>query len=122
LDTVGFGDSAPPPWPPSIERWAAVAHELLDALGLGIAGVVGHHTGGGVVIEMAACRGERLRQPTLVVRATADRFAAPRAEALRARPHDARIVDVEGGGVALPDQMPEAFAAVVEAFLADGGA
>ncbi|RPH39148.1 MAG: alpha/beta hydrolase, partial [Burkholderiales bacterium] len=68
----------------------------------------------------------RVRQPTLVVRATADRFAAPRAEALRAealraRLHDARIVDVEGGGVPLPDQMPEAFAAVVEAFLANDG-
>jgi len=28
---------------------------------------------------------------------------------------------VEGGGVPLPDQMPEAFAAVVEAFLANDG-
>jgi hypothetical protein len=30
--------------------------------------------------------------------------------------HDARIVDIPGGGVSLPVQMPEAFARVVEAF------
>ncbi|MCX7228190.1 MAG: hypothetical protein NTW15_04125 [Burkholderiales bacterium] len=37
--------------------------------------------------------------------------------ALGAHLHDARIVDIEGGGIPLPDQMPEAFARAVEAFL-----
>lgn len=207
MDTVGFGDSPPPPWPPTIERWAAVAHELLDAMGVDTVDVVGHHTGGVIAIEMAASRPERVRrlvlsstpwidapgreqrrlrpvpvdgmhrdadgafvqslwrqrqpyypvdrpellqaylidalrahgapadghhvvaayemearigrvrQPVLILRAPADPFASPQAEPLRARLHDARIVDIEGGGVPLPDQMPEAFAAAVEAFL-----
>jgi hypothetical protein len=30
--------------------------------------------------------------------------------------HDARIVDIPGGGVSLPVQMPQAFVRVVEAF------
>jgi pimeloyl-ACP methyl ester carboxylesterase len=207
MDTVGFGDSPPPPWPPTIERWAAAAHALLDAMGVDLVDLVGHHTGGVVAIEMAASRGDRvrrlvlsstpwvdaagrerrrlrpppvdvmhpdadgghlqslwaqrqpyypadrpellqafvvdalrahgepatghhvvaayametridrIRQPTLLLRATADPFAAPQAEALRAHLHDARIVDIEGGGIPLPDQMPEAFAREVEAFL-----
>ncbi len=32
MDTAGFGDSAPVTPPASIEKWAAVAVELLDAL------------------------------------------------------------------------------------------
>ncbi|MEI7447808.1 MAG: alpha/beta hydrolase [Burkholderiales bacterium] len=207
MDTVGFGDSPPPPWPPTIERWAAVAHELLDAMGVDTVDVAGHHTGGVIAIEMAASRGDRVRrlvlsstpwvdapgrerrrqralpvdaldrdgdgghlqslwrqrqpyypadrpelleaylldalrahgdpavghhvvaayemekridrvrQPVLILRATADPFASPQAEPLRAAMHDARIVDIEGGGVPLPDQMPERFAAEVDAFL-----
>lgn len=208
MDTVGFGDSAPPPWPPSIERWAAVAHEVLDALGVGTVDLVGHHTGGVVAIEMAACRGERVRgmvlsstpwidapdrearrvrpaidamrtdadgghlqqlwrqrqrfypparpdllqafvvdalrahgepeighrvvaayrmedrigelglTPVLVIRATADPYAAPQADHLCARLRNARRVDIDGGMVPLPDQMPIAFARVVGDFLA----
>src|SRR5687768_4482422 len=34
MDTAGFGDSAPVEPPASIEKWAAVAVELLDALGV----------------------------------------------------------------------------------------
>ena len=60
MDTVGFGDSAPPPWPPSIERWAQVAVELLDALGVARATVVGHHTGGVIAVELAAAFPERV--------------------------------------------------------------
>ena len=50
----------------------------------------------------------------------ADHPALPQAfvaEALCAHLHDARIVDIEGGGIPLPDQMPEAFARAVDAFL-----
>lgn len=208
MDTVGFGDSPPPPWPPSIERWADAAHATLDAMGVGTVDLVGHHTGGVVAIEMAAARGDRVRslvlsstpwidaagrerrrdrppvdaiepdadgghlqqlwrqrrpfypegrpellqafvvdalrahgapevghrvvdayrmderigrvhQPALVIRASADPFAAPQSQALREHLHEARLVEIEGGGVPLPDQMPDAFAAAVEAFLAE---
>src|SRR5687767_10133090 len=51
MDTIGFGDSAAPPWAPSIERWAGVAAELLDRLAIRRAHVVGHHTGGVIALE-----------------------------------------------------------------------
>lgn len=208
MDTVGFGDSAPPPWPPSIERWARVAIELLDALGIERAHVVGHHTGGVIAVELAAsfpgrvgalvlsstpytdeafrvarakrppidaveqqadgahlmqmwrnrqgfypqgrpellqafvldglkASGDiegghravasyrmedsigRVTQPVLLVRAPQDPFASPHAADLAEHLADARIVDIEGGMVPLPDQLPEAFARVVNDFLQD---
>jgi pimeloyl-ACP methyl ester carboxylesterase len=182
-----------------------VACELLDALGIAQADVVGHHTGGVIAVELAAAFPERVRslvlsstpytdepfrkaraqrppidevapsedgshlaalwqkrqgfyplgrpdlleafvldalkverveeghravasyrmeerisrvtQSTLIVRATADPFAAPHAEELQHHLPQARIVDIEGGMVPLPDQMPEAFARTVLDFL-----
>jgi pimeloyl-ACP methyl ester carboxylesterase len=206
MDTAGFGDSADGGMPPSIEQWARVACELLDALGIARADVVGHHTGGVVAIELAAAFPDRVRglvlsstpftddafrraraerppidevapsddgshlaalwqrrqafypperpdlleafvldalkvgrrveeghravssyrmedrigrvtQPALIIRATEDPFAAPHAEELRHHLAQARIVDIEGGMVPLPDQMPEAFARAVLEFL-----
>lgn len=208
MDTVGFGDSAAAPWPETIERWAAVAVELLDALGIRQAHVVGHHTGGVIAVELAAAFPERVgalvlsstpftnaafrraraerppidevarsedgahlmamwrnRQafyppgrpelleafvldalkvaghlegghravasyrmeerigrvthPTLVLRATADPFASPHAAELAEHLPHARVVDIEGGMVPLPDQLPEAFARAVLGFLED---
>jgi pimeloyl-ACP methyl ester carboxylesterase len=61
MDTVGFGDStALPPGEDSIERWAAVAADLLDALEIERAAVVGHHTGAYLATELAASRQERI--------------------------------------------------------------
>ncbi|HSV57668.1 MAG TPA: alpha/beta hydrolase [Variovorax sp.] len=206
MDTVGFGDSAPAPWAPSIERWAKVACGLLDALGIERAHVVGHHTGGVIAIELAAAYPERvgalvlsstpftdaafraarakrppidavsrsedgahlqqmwrnrqgfyppgrpellealvldglkvsgdlegghravasyrmeerigrITQPVLLLRAPEDPFAAPHAAELAAHLSHARIVDIEGGMVPLPDQLPEAFAGAVLDFL-----
>ncbi|HUY03031.1 MAG TPA: alpha/beta hydrolase [Rhodocyclaceae bacterium] len=54
MDTPGFGDSAPLPGPASIEAWAAVAVELLDALAISRAHVVGHHTGAVIALALAA--------------------------------------------------------------------
>jgi pimeloyl-ACP methyl ester carboxylesterase len=61
MDTIGFGDSSRlPRGEDSIERWAEVALSLLDALGIGRAAVVGHHTGGYIGVELAATRPERV--------------------------------------------------------------
>lgn len=202
MDTAGFGDSADGGVPASIEQWARVACELLDALGIARADVVGHHTGGVVAMELAAAFPDRVRSlvlsstpytdepfrmaraqrppidevapsedgshlaalwqkrqgfypagrpdlleafvldalkvghrveeghravasyrmedrigrvthPTLIIRATDDPFAAPHAAELKHHLPQARIVDIEGGMVPLPDQMPEAFAHTV---------
>ncbi|HSN33214.1 MAG TPA: alpha/beta fold hydrolase [Ideonella sp.] len=60
MDTPGFGDSAPLAGPASIEGWAAVALELLDALAIARCAVVGHHTGGVIAVELAARASERV--------------------------------------------------------------
>jgi pimeloyl-ACP methyl ester carboxylesterase len=65
MDTAGFGDSASVPGPPSIERWAAVAAELLDALAVRQAHVVGHHTGGVIAVELASAFAPRVRSLVL---------------------------------------------------------
>ena len=206
MDTAGFGDSADGGVPASIAQWARVACELLDALGIARADVVGHHTGGVIAVELAVAFPGRVRslvlsstpytgeafriaraerppidevapsedgshlaalwqrrqgfypegrpdlleafvrdalkvghrveeghravasyrmeerigrvtQPALIIRATADPFAAPHAQELLQHLPQARIVDIEGGMVPLPDQMPEAFAQAVLDFL-----
>jgi pimeloyl-ACP methyl ester carboxylesterase len=65
MDTAGFGDSAPLPEAASIEGWARVAVQLLDALHIRQAHVVGHHTGGVIAVELAATHGERVRSLVL---------------------------------------------------------
>jgi len=210
MDTLGFGDSARSvDRKVSIERWAAVAVELLDHLGIERAHVVGHHTGGVIAVEIAASHPERVaglvlsstpftnaefrairaerppidevepsadgshltalwgkRQgfypkgrpellaafvrdalvvldnvegghtavatyrmeetikkvvaPTLLIRATDDPFAFPHGEELREQLTSAAsidMVDIEGGMVPLPDQLPEQFSAAVQSFL-----
>ena len=205
MDTAGFGASDPPPGAASIEAWAAVAAQLLDALGIAQAHVVGHHTGGVIAIELAARHGAHVRslvlsstpytdaafrrerserppidavegsddgshlaqiwrkrqgfypkgrpdllqafvrdalqvrgdvdghhavaayrmeeriasitQPTLVIRAGADPFAAPHAEEWMHLLPQAQLADIPDGMVPLPDQLPRAFADAVLEFL-----
>lgn len=206
MDTAGFGDSAAGDGPARIEGWARVAIELLDALQIERADVVGHHTGGVIAVEIAASFPQRVRglvlsstpftdsnfrraragrppidevapsgdgshlaalwqrrqgfypagrpelleafvrdalrasgspedghravaayrmedsihrvlQPTLILRATEDPFASPHAAELQRELANARTVDIAGGMVPLPDQLPEAFAAAVLEFL-----
>ncbi|MGJ7507923.1 alpha/beta fold hydrolase [Variovorax sp. GT1P44] len=206
MDTAGFGDSDAGDVPASIEQWARVACELLDALGIERADVVGHHTGGVIAVELAASFPDRVRglvlsstpftdeafrraragrppidevdprsdgshlaalwqrrqgfypadrpdlleafvldalkasggpedghravaayrmedsihrvtHPTLILRAPEDPFASPHAAELCAHLSNARIVDIEGGMVPLPDQLPGPFAHAVLAFL-----
>lgn len=59
----------------------------------------------------------RVVQPTCLLRATDDPFAAPHAAELAHHLPQSSIVDIPGGMVPLPDQMPEAFAAAVDTFL-----
>ena len=55
MDTVGYGDLDPlPDGKASIENWATAAHQLLVALGVGRAVVVGHHSGAAIAVEIAA--------------------------------------------------------------------
>jgi pimeloyl-ACP methyl ester carboxylesterase len=203
VDQLGFGESSPPPWPPSIERYADVVARVLAALGVERADVVGHHTGAVVALELAAARpdlvgklvlsscpladaefrraraggspvdndpspeglragrapfypagreelldrfvadalaagehahlGHRavalyemerriplVRAPALVVAATDDPFAYPDTRPLADALGGAPVVELEGGMVPLPDQLPEEFAAAVSTFLAHG--
>jgi pimeloyl-ACP methyl ester carboxylesterase len=209
MDTLGFGDSARGVGAASIERWAQVAVELLDHLGIDRAHLVGHHTGGVIAVELAASHPERVaalvlsstpftdaefrrvrterppidhvdpaadgshltdlwqrRQgfyppdrpdlltafvrdalvvlddvegghtavatyrmedtitgvvaPVRLIRATDDPFAFPHGEELREQLVSAAsvdMVDIDGGMVPLPDQLPDAFASAVVEFL-----
>lgn len=209
MDTVGFGDSqALPAAQNSIESWSAAAFDLLDALEIARAVVVGHHTGAVIAVEMAASRPERVdalglssmpfvdaarraghqakriiddvehraggqhltelwrrRQPfypegdvdllerfmvdalkagplaaqghqvvnrylmelrlplincpTLVIAPTADPHVYPVAARVAQAIRGSTLIEIEGGMVPLPDQMPRQLAAVLKGFLAD---
>jgi pimeloyl-ACP methyl ester carboxylesterase len=58
-----------------------------------------------------------VRAPVTILRATDDPFASPHAPELAAHLGGAPVVDVEGGMVPLPDQLPEAFSSAVLAAL-----
>jgi pimeloyl-ACP methyl ester carboxylesterase len=209
MDTIGFGESTQPPWPPSVEGYARVVADLMDALGIERAALVGHHTGGVVAVEVAAAfpdrvdrlvlsstpyadeefrrrRAERpltvdvaeqaedgshlvalwasragfypvgrpelleryvldalrsgpsreaghgavhayrmeerlpsVRAPVLLVGATGDPYAYPELERMAAMLPGARVTQIDGGMVPLPDGWPEKFAAAVIPFLTE---
>lgn len=58
-----------------------------------------------------------VRQPSLLLRATDDPFAAPHTAKLLQHLPQARVAEIAGGMVPLPDQLPRAFADAVTAFL-----
>lgn len=66
-------------------------------------------------------KAERLRCPVLVVAAPCDPFAYPHAERWRAALRDARVVEIPGGTIPLPDHKPAEFAAAVTGFLKGDG-
>lgn len=68
MDTLGFGASARPAAPWSVEVFAEGVLDLCDALGLDHVALVGHHTGGVVAVEVAATAPDRLS--ALVLSAT----------------------------------------------------
>ncbi|KAA1380943.1 alpha/beta fold hydrolase [Aeromicrobium fastidiosum] len=60
MDMYGFGQSAKPQGPQSIEQYASGALHLADALGLERFAVMGHHTGAVVAIEVGAAAPDRV--------------------------------------------------------------
>lgn len=60
MDTVGYGDSYRLQETGSIERYALGVISFLDALGIRRAGLVGHHTGGVIAVEVGAVYPERV--------------------------------------------------------------
>ncbi|KQU07106.1 alpha/beta hydrolase [Rhodococcus sp. Leaf7] len=60
MDMYGFGQSAKPSGPQSIEQYASGALYLADALGLDHFSVLGHHTGAVVAVELAAAAAGRV--------------------------------------------------------------
>jgi len=85
MDTIGFGASASVK-DHSVEIYASVVVEFIQALGLPQVALVGHHTGGLVALETAARAPGRVA--ALVLSSTPNYDAAGRARAARRPPLD----------------------------------
>ena len=88
---------------------------MVDALKAGDLAVEGHRVVGRYHMET---RIPLVKSPALVLSATDDPHAYPAAPRVAQAIAGSRRVDIEGGMVPLPDQMPAAFSAAVENFLA----
>jgi pimeloyl-ACP methyl ester carboxylesterase len=86
MDLPGMGGSAPAPPPPDIEDYASAALAVLDGLGVRVADVMGHHTGGVVALELAARAPDRVRRLVLSSTPWVDAAA-------RQRRRDAQAID-----------------------------
>jgi pimeloyl-ACP methyl ester carboxylesterase len=98
-------------YPPSIEL---LRRFMIDCLRARDLAAEGHRVVARYPIEE---RLPQVRCPVLVIGATADPYAYPSLPELRAALPHSVVTEIEGGMVPLPDQLPEAFAAAVEAFL-----
>ncbi|HMM85236.1 alpha/beta fold hydrolase [Azohydromonas sp.] len=107
LDTPGFGESQPLAGEPTIERWAAAAVGVLDALGIAQVDLVGHHTGGVIAVEVAA--GWPRRVGRVVLSSTPWVDAALRAERARRPPIDEVEPQPDGSHLAALWQRRQAF-------------
>ena len=87
---------------------------MVDALKAGARAVEGHAVVARYVMET---RLPLIRCPVLVIAPTADPHAYPSARRLADSIAGSRYVEVEGGMVPLPDQMPQRFAELVADFL-----
>ena len=65
MDMYGFGQSAKPEGPQTIEQYAQGVLRLADALGLERFAVMGHHTGAVVAVEVAAAAAHRVKAVVL---------------------------------------------------------
>jgi pimeloyl-ACP methyl ester carboxylesterase len=87
---------------------------MIDALKAGARAAEGHRVVDRYAMET---RLPLIRCPTLVIAPKADPYAYPHAAKVAAAIAGAALIEIEGGMVPLPDQMPEAFAAAVLQFL-----
>jgi pimeloyl-ACP methyl ester carboxylesterase len=87
-----------------------------DALNAGALARAGHHVVASYEMEHAL---DKLTMPVLLVGATADPYAHPQLARWRSALAHARLVEIEGGMVPLPDGWPEEFAGAVLDFLED---
>lgn len=87
---------------------------VVDALRASGGAEVGHRAVAAYRMEAAI---GRVSQPALVVRATADPFASPHSAELMRRLPQARLVEIDGAMVPLPDQLPARFASAVVDFV-----
>jgi pimeloyl-ACP methyl ester carboxylesterase len=60
MDTLGFGMSARPAEPWTVELFAAGVLDLCDDMGLDRVAIVGHHTGAVIAVEVAATAPDRV--------------------------------------------------------------
>ena len=87
---------------------------VVDALKAGRMAAEGHRVVNRYVMET---RLPLVRCPTLVISPTADPHAHPVASKVAGAITGAALIEVDGGMVPLPDQMPDAFAAATLSFL-----
>jgi pimeloyl-ACP methyl ester carboxylesterase len=87
---------------------------LVDALRAGPRAAEGHRVVSRYLMEH---RLPLVHCPTLVIAPTADPHAYPHAGKVAAAIAGSRLVEIAGGMVPLPDQMPQAFVAAVDRFL-----
>jgi pimeloyl-ACP methyl ester carboxylesterase len=87
---------------------------IIDALKAGRNAALGHIAVSSYKMEDKL---SKIRCPTLLIAGTADPFAHPHLYKLRENIVNATVVEIEGGTVALLEQMPEKFAAAVLNFL-----
>ena len=91
---------------------------MIDALKAGPRAAEGHRVVGRYVMEP---RLARVRCPTLVIAPTADPHAYPHAAKVAAAIAGSRLVEMKGGMVPLPDQMPQEYAAALDEFISHAG-
>jgi pimeloyl-ACP methyl ester carboxylesterase len=122
MDTPGFGDSPPfDDGEPSIERWAGAALALLDAMGIGRAAIVGHHTGAVIAMEAAVQAGGRIAALVLsscpmVDAARRERHAGPTIDDVDRSPGGAHLLRLWQRRQPF---YPEGDVALLERFMAD---
>ena len=94
VDTPGFGDSARPIQPWTIELFADGVLAVADALDLGGFDLVGHHTGGVIAVEVAASAPGRVARLVLSGTPYVD---ADRRHRVRSRPPVDHVVPADDG-------------------------
>jgi pimeloyl-ACP methyl ester carboxylesterase len=100
MDTIGYGDSYRPAGPAGIEDYARGALALLDALEVGQAAVVGHHTGAVIAVELAASHPARVARLVLSASPYVDagarqaRKARPPIDLVESRPDGSHLTEL----------------------------